>query len=258
MASPADAPARWHTIVDHCDTAPVTDVRNTVAAAGITLLDCSRMLMASTFGGLSDDRLAERLDRWAHHMFEMGHASLEVAGLDFVPPGRCVLMSNHTSLMDPAAMVLAFPRQLSFVAKKELGGVPVFGQALRRLGVVFVDRSKPRRAVAQLAAAKDDLPADRALWIAVEGGRSKDGSLGRFKKGPFHLALQWQVPILPTYIAGTRAMIDAESWSSTTGQRVRVAFGPPIATAGADLTDLRRLLKETQASVKRIEALCTS
>ncbi|MEM6930160.1 MAG: lysophospholipid acyltransferase family protein, partial [Myxococcota bacterium] len=223
MASPADASARWHTIVDHRDTTPVTDVRNTVAAAGLTLLDCSRMLVAAAVDGLSDDQLAARLEQWAHHMFVIGHASLEVAGLDFVPPGRCVLLSNHTSLVDPAAMVLAFPRRLSFVAKQELGGLPVFGQALRRLGVVFVDRRKPRRAVEQLAAAKDHLPADRAIWIAVEGGRSRDGTLGRFKKGPVHLALQWQVPILPTYIAGTRAMMDAESWSSTTGQRVRVA-----------------------------------
>lgn len=256
MANPARVSPAWVTVVDHRDVAPVTTVTNTVVAAGVTLLDCSRMLLANALFGLSDEQLHERVEQWAHHFFEVGHASLEVTGLEHVPEGRCVLLSNHTSLVDPAAMVLAFPRALSFVAKKELGRVPVFGQALRRLGVVFVDRSKPRRAVAQLVEARERLPPDRALWIAVEGGRSRDGVLGRFKKGPFHLALQWQVPILPTYIAGTRDMIDAESWSSTTGRQVRVGFGRPISTEGADLRDLRGLLRETRSAVEELEARC--
>lgn len=253
MSIPSDAPVAWRTLVDHRDADPPTrDVRHTLTALTLTLLDCARMLAADLRGELSDEALARRIRGWADHMIHAARSSVDVAGEHHLPDGKCVLLSNHTSLMDAPVALIAFPRRLVFVAKQELEAVPVFGSALARAGVVFVDRSHPRKAIAQLAEAREAMTDHDAVWIAVEGRRSPDGSLGRFKKGAFHFARQWKAPIVPTWIEGTQAIVDAGSWSSTTGQRCRVVFGPPVATKGAGSRDVPRLMDTTR---ERLEAL---
>jgi 1-acyl-sn-glycerol-3-phosphate acyltransferase len=150
----------------------------------------------------------------------------------------CVLLSNHGSLLDIPAVILPFPGRLRFVAKQELRAVPLFGRAMERAGVVFVDREHREKAIAQLAAARQRLSEGTSVWVAVEGRRTPDGSVGKFKKGGFHVALQLGVPIVPTWIEGTVDVLAPDQWVSVTGQTVRVRFGEPIPTRGVDLDEL--------------------
>jgi 1-acyl-sn-glycerol-3-phosphate acyltransferase len=67
-----------------------------------------------------------------------------------------------------------------------------------------------------------------SIWIAPEGTRSKDGKLGPFRKGGFHLALQSGCRILPISILGTSAVLPAKSAHITDGCEVTVVVHPPI------------------------------
>ena len=58
------------------------------------------------------------------------------------------------------------------------------------------------------------------MVIYPEGTRSADGRLLPFKKGPFHLAMDSSVPVIPVTILGT-----FESWPKT-----RFAMRPGTAT----------------------------
>jgi 1-acyl-sn-glycerol-3-phosphate acyltransferase len=187
------------------------------------------------------------VDRWVRHNFRLSRATLVGEGLEHIEPGQpYVLLSNHRSLLDIPAVCGTFPGRVRFVAKMELRSVPAFGTAMETAGIVFVDRKNRERAIAQLRAARPLIEGGTSLWIAAEGTRSRDGELGPFKKGGFHTALDLQVPILPTWITGTDDVLPPDTFHSVTGQRVTVAYGPPVPTAGCIRDDLPALMAETR------------
>ena len=68
------------------------------------------------------------------------------------------------------------------------------------------------------------------MTIYVEGKRSFDGRLLPFKKGPFYLAVECNVPVVPITISGTERLMPKARFSITPGT-VTVRFHPPIEPA---------------------------
>jgi 1-acyl-sn-glycerol-3-phosphate acyltransferase len=207
----------------------------TLAVFGHTLSSSARIAGRALVGRLTPERVDRRVARWCDHVFGISKTTLAVEGQEHVVPGTSyVLLGNHQSLLDIPAVCATFPGRVRFVAKQELRRVPVFGRAMAEAGIVFVDRSDRTRAIAQLQAARDLVAAGTSVWIAAEGTRSRDGTLGPFKKGGFHVARSLGAPILPTWVEGTLAVIPPGSLRSVTGQTVTVRYGAPIATRGPD------------------------
>lgn len=66
---------------------------------------------------------------------------IKISGKENVPrDGGYVVCSNHISLIDVFTLGASFPRQLRFLAKRELFKVPVLAPVIRSLGAVSVDR----------------------------------------------------------------------------------------------------------------------
>jgi 1-acyl-sn-glycerol-3-phosphate acyltransferase len=65
------------------------------------------------------------------------------------------------------------------------------------------------------------------MMIYVEGHRSPDGKLMPFKKGPFYLAMECGVPVVPVTIVGTHYAMPKGRLAIKSGV-VRVIFHPPI------------------------------
>jgi 1-acyl-sn-glycerol-3-phosphate acyltransferase len=118
------------------------------------------------------------------------------------------------------------------VAKKELFRVPVFGAAMLAAGFVKIDREKRASAIASLDESKRLLEGGTRVWIAPEGTRSKDGKLGPFKSGGFHLALGAEVPILPIALEGTEKILPHDGFSVHKGAHVTATILDPIETNG--------------------------
>lgn len=244
-------------LVDHRGAPRERTHWRTMAVFAHTLSGSGKVVARSAIGRLSPERVDRVVARWCDHCFRISRTSLTVEGREHVAPDQpYLLLSNHLSLLDIPSVILAFPGRVRFVAKQELRRVPVFGRAMEQAGIVFVDRTDRARAVAQLATARGLVDQGTSVWIAAEGGRSRDGALGPFKRGPFHLATQLQVPILPTFLTGTDRVLPATTLASVTGEVVSVRFGPPIPTAGlgpADLDGLseqaRRALLDLQGAV---------
>ncbi|PKL25508.1 MAG: 1-acyl-sn-glycerol-3-phosphate acyltransferase [Spirochaetae bacterium HGW-Spirochaetae-3] len=103
----------------------------------------------------------------------------------FVMPDRCIVVSNHQSLLDIPILMHYFEpdRRLLFVAKKELGnGIPLISSVLRVGGHALIDRgSNPTRSMRGLGAFARRCQ-DIGFWPSIfpEGTRSKDGKMGRF------------------------------------------------------------------------------
>ena len=66
--------------------------------------------------------------------------------------------------------------------------------------VAFIDRSDPDKAVEGLAPVTELLRSGVSVLVAPEGTRSTTGQLGTFKKGPFRMAMEAGVPLVPIVI----------------------------------------------------------
>ena len=231
------------TVIDHTG-APSEHTRwRTLAVFAHTLSCSARVVALAATGKATPERVDAVVDRWWAHVFRVSKTTLTVEGLQHIHPGEpYLLLSNHTSLMDIPAVCATFPGSVRFVAKAELRKVPVFGLAMDQAGIIFVDRSDRAAAIAALSGANSLTETGTSLWIAAEGGRSRDGTLGPFKKGPFHVALQLGVPVIPTWVEGADGIIAAGSLQSVTGGRVHVVYGPPIETAGLTREDIPDLM----------------
>ncbi len=93
-------------------------------------------------------------------------------GLENIPPGVCIFVANHTSNVDPPAVVGAIPRRVALLAKKEVFRIPILARALRLGNFVPVDRSNRQAARRSLEAAAEHL-AGRALPSGRELNRSR-------------------------------------------------------------------------------------
>ncbi len=165
-------------------------------------------------------------------------ARLEVEPLPRLPEGPLVFASNHESALDIWVLFALLPRSVRFLAKQELFDLPVFGAYMRLGGHIPVDRRHHVKAVQSLRRAGAAVRAGTSLIVFAEGTRTKDGRVHAFKKGPFVVAKEAGVPVVPVAISGSGRITPSGQvavWPGT----IRVALGEPVDPgAFADKTAL--------------------
>jgi 1-acyl-sn-glycerol-3-phosphate acyltransferase len=203
-------------------------------------------------GTLSPEACDRRLGEWSAAIVRRASIDLHVEGRAHATRGESfVLMSNHQSLYDVPVIYQALDRRIRMVAKKELFRVPIWGRAMQRAGFIALDRQSRERSRQTLTASAEVLAKGTSIWIAPEGTRSRDGTLGAFRKGGFHLALQSGRRILPITIIGTRLVLPAKGAHITDGCRVTVVIHAPVDPRpfGEERkTELITLVRDTIAS----------
>lgn len=147
---------------------------------------------------------------------------VRVEGRENVPrTGPLLVTCNHVSNLDPPVVASVIPREIGFVAKKELFAVPVLGSLIRSLNAMPLDRS--RLSVEALDRFGAFLSEGNALLMFPEGTRSRTGRLGRAKIGAGVLLARFPTTVLPVYVQGTNTLFR----SMLRRGRMRVVFGRP-------------------------------
>lgn len=153
---------------------------------------------------------------------------VETLGLDRLDLGRnYIFMSNHVSNLDPPILIPLIPGRTSVMVKKELFKYPILGKTMRLGSLVPVDRGNREAGIEAVREASAVLRQGINMTIYVEGKRSFDGKLLPFKKGPFYLAIESGVPVVPVTIAGTYNAMPKRRFSIKPG-KARVVFHEPI------------------------------
>ena len=153
---------------------------------------------------------------------------VQTVGLDKLDPARTyIFMSNHVSNLDPPITIPLIPRRTSVMVKKELFSYPILGRAMRMGSLVPVDRGNRDAGIEAVRVSKQVVQQGLNMTIYVEGHRSFDGKLLPFKKGPFYLAMECGVSIVPITIVGTHSVMPKGRFAIKPGV-VTVVFHPPI------------------------------
>lgn len=154
-------------------------------------------------------------------------------GLEKIDPARTyIFMSNHISNLDPPITLPLIPRRTSVMVKKELFKVPILGRIMLIGSLVPVDRGNRDAGITAVRDAVKAIEQGLNMTIYVEGKRSFDGRLLPFKKGPFYLAQECNVPVVPITISGTERVMPKGRFAIRPRKAtVTVEFHDPIETS---------------------------
>ena len=173
-----------------------------------------------------------RMSMWgAWTGVRLAGVKIEPVGLDKLDASRTyIFMSNHTSNLDPPILLPMIPRRTSVMAKKELFSYPLLGETMRIGSLVPVDRGNRDAGIAAVRAAAEVIRQGINMTIYVEGKRSFDGKLLPFKKGPFYLAIECGVPVVPVTLVGTHELMPKARFRISPGT-AKIIFHDPIEPA---------------------------
>ena len=201
-----------------------------------------------------DSRLYTWIARtWGRLLLWASGVHVTVLGKEHLPPDRPqIVASNHQSWYDVFAIAANIPKKFRFVAKEELGRIPIFGRAWRTAGHISVNRKDRLQAIRALEQYGELVRQDNsAIVIFPEGTRSRDGTLLPFKKGAFMLALHTHVDIIPTVVVGGRAILKKGDWRVRSG-RLILRFGEPIPTIGYDENNRDHLIALVRSRIEHM------
>ena len=156
---------------------------------------------------------------WSKFIFWGVGIRVHVSGVENIPKDRAVIFAgNHQSTIDIPAMFGYLPAQFRIMAKQILFMVPFLGWHLYLSGNVPIDRKNPKKAQRGLLQAAARVRKNISLFVFVEGTRSRDGNLTKFKRGSFTLAKKLNAPIVPVAIMGTYELMPAGSVLAKPGE----------------------------------------
>jgi 1-acyl-sn-glycerol-3-phosphate acyltransferase len=124
----------------------------------------------------------------------------EVRGRDRIPAGGLLVASKHQSFWETFALVPLFDDP-TYILKRELMWIPLFGWFLAKAGCVPVNRKAGSRALVEMnARARREAQGGRQIIIFPEGTRRPAGAPPAYKFGVAHLYESLGVPCLPVAV----------------------------------------------------------
>lgn len=191
---------------------------------------------------------------WGWLITRTSGVKVEIEGLEHLAGLHTyVLVSNHQSFFDVFAICAFMPGEPRFVAKQELGKIPILGLAMRRSGHIMIDRARGGQAIRKaLKIAREGF----SIVVFAEGTRFSDNQVHPFNDGAAWLAIATRQKCVPMAISGTASFFPRGARIVRPGRKMLMSIGAPIDTAqlrGADREALTRQLEENVRARFRTE-----
>ncbi len=173
----------------------------------------------------------------------IGGVDYRLHGEQNLPPAadmrRIVLCPKHQSTWETFFFPSMMPHPLSYVFKKELLQIPIFGWCMARLKMVHIDRSKRSEAWTKVAE-QGRVLMDRGKWIIMfpEGTRTERGSQGVYRAGATRLAIATGASVIPIAVTSGRCWPRRSFWFIP--GIIDVSFGEPISSEGRSADEMMR------------------
>lgn len=191
--------------------------------------------------------------QWGKTLGRLFGIKLKVFGKEnFDSNKQYIFAPNHSSLIDFQVLLVAVNQYLVFVAKKELGRIPIFNAIIRTAGFVLVDRRNNKKAVKSLEDLRLDMKKyPRSVAIFPEGTRSKDGNLQDFKKGAAVFGIDTGMPIIPVAITGSYSWWNRSLFSKKSNT-INIIFGIPINTKNSSYEDRNKITMSIKDQIVKL------
>jgi len=169
-----------------------------------------------------------------------------VEGREHLPGGAAIILSKHQSAWETIAFQGIFPPQ-TWVLKRELLWIPLFGWALALLRPIAIDRSAGRKAIEQvIEQGRERLQS--GIWVVVfpEGTRVAPGTRKRYAMGGAVLAAETGYPVVP--VAHNAGSFWLRRGFLKRPGTVRVVIGPVIDLRGQTA---EAIIKQAEAWIEK-------
>lgn len=220
-----------------------------IIATGLALLYTAILIWPVALASLfANGHLCSPIFRlWAWLILRTLGVSIELVGMENLQGvSSFVLVSNHQSLLDIPAVFLLIPREIRFLAKREIKKVPLLGFAMERSENIVIDRASGGKAIRRALAVASH---GYSLCVFAEGHRFSDNRVHEFNEGAAWLAIATKLPCVPMAICGSAEVMPRGRKFARPGRRIRLVLRAPIYTIGLKGAERTELTRQLQAEV---------
>ena len=153
---------------------------------------------------------------WAKLQAWLTGYKLEVIGTPDVEAQMIIL--NHQSLLDIIILEATYPKNLAWVAKKEIADMRFFGKVITLNKMISIDREDKKSLLKLFAECKDRLEEGRVIAIFPEGTRGDGKTIAPFKAGTKLIASKLKLKVQPAVIVNTRNVLDSQKFLAKSGK----------------------------------------
>jgi len=181
------------------------------------------------------------------------NVSIEISGTENIPERAGIVMSKHQSAWETISLFQWFYPQ-TWVLKRELLRIPLFGWALALMDPIAIDRGAGREAVRQIVEqGRQRLDDDRWVVVFPEGTRVPPGRRGRYRLGGAVLATETGTPVTP--VAHNAGEVWARGGFLIRPGTIRVRVGPPVEARDRRpdevMSDVQGWIEEQMLAISR-------
>ncbi len=186
-----------------------------------------------------------------------GHALIPLMGAKIDYRGReilqnetrpCIIIGNHQENYDTFVIgYMSTPSTVS-IGKKSILYFPIFGLVFWLAGNILINRKSRSQALKTMdEAGQYVIDNNLKVLIMPEGTRSRGKGLQNFKKGAFHLAVKFNLPVIPIAVSSYSDMMDLKKlhWGT-----IKLQALAPIEPDGNDRDAIERLKNKCFDAIK--------
>ncbi|TWT07757.1 1-acyl-sn-glycerol-3-phosphate acyltransferase [Planococcus sp. CPCC 101016] len=192
--------------------------------------------------------------KWAAGIMKRTGSSVTIDGLEKLPDGPVLFVSNHEGNFDIPVLLSSIPKPFGFISKKEVKKFPIIPMYMEQMNCVFLDRTDRRSALKSITDTIEKLKEGHSILIFPEGTRSKGEEMGEFKSGFMRIAKDAGVPIIPIAIQGTSDIMEKNN-NKVLPASVTVHLLDPISSEMIARLDAKKAIELVRSRIS--EALTT-
>lgn len=186
--------------------------------------------------------------KWADGILKRTKSTFDVKGLEFIPEGPVLFVSNHEGNFDIPSLIAHIPKPFAFMSKIEVKKLPIIRDWMEAMNCVFIDRTNRRSAMQSIKDMIETLKNGHSMIIFPEGTRSKGKPVREFKSGFARIAKEAHVTIVPIAITGTSEIMEKNN-TKIRPAHVNIRVIAPISIETIQTLSLKELIDLVQQKI---------
>lgn len=168
------------------------------------------------------------LKLWTNIILLIFGVKVITEGTENITNGRGkIYISNHCSYLDIFILLAKVPDNFRMIYKKEINRIPPLGWAMLAAKFIPIDRKNVRSSLKSLDKATERIKNGISVLIFPEGTRSKNGSVGEFKRGMFMIAQKSDAELIPVSLSNSGKLMPIGSLRIKPGT-VKLVIDKPV------------------------------